>query len=198
MTIDRTVQRSLLILSGLLLTACVSERVVLLPSPDGRQTAVVVRDAKGETLLDTPYAGVQWRGREASAYRSTAAEMQEQFGSALAAQPPRARSFVLYFEAGGDVLTAESQLEIKAIEREITTRPASEVLVIGHTDTVGSLEANDKLSLKRAAAAREFLIAVGIPKEKIEAAGRGEREPLVASGDEVAEPKNRRVEISVR
>ena len=105
---------------------------------------------------------------------------------------------MLYFEAGGDVLTAESQLEIKAIEREIANRPASEVLVIGHTDTVGSLEANDKLSLKRAAAAREFLIAVGIPKEKIEAAGRGEREPLVASGDEVAEPKNRRVEISVR
>lgn len=198
MTNERSMRRSLLILAGLLLTGCVSERVVLLPSADGRPTAVVVRDASGEIVLDAPYAGVRRRAGEVEAYRSTAAEVQEQFGAALAVQPPRARSFVLYFEAGGDLLTAESQLEIKAIEREIAARPASEVLVIGHTDTVGSFDANDKLSLKRAVAAREILIAVGIAKEKIEAAGRGEREPLVASGDEVAEPKNRRVEISVR
>ena len=50
----------------------------------------------------------------------------------------------------------------------------------------------------RAAAVREILVAAGVPAQKIENAGRGERELLVKSGDEVAEPKNRRVEISVR
>jgi outer membrane protein OmpA-like peptidoglycan-associated protein len=95
-------------------------------------------------------------------------------------------------------LTAESEAELAAITLEIASRPASEVMVIGHTDTVGGLEANDKLSLRRAAVVRDILIAAGVPGEKIELAGRGERETLVKTGDEVAEPRNRRVEISVR
>ena len=51
------IDRPLLILAGFLLGGCVSERVVLLPAADGRPTAVVVRDARGEVILDQPYAG---------------------------------------------------------------------------------------------------------------------------------------------
>ncbi len=188
----------LAVVAGLLLAGCVSERVVLLPEADGRPTAVVVRDAQGETLLDQPFAAVKRRAGSSSVYQSSAAEVEEKFGAALAAQPPRPKSFTLYFAAGAETLTPESAAELAAIKREITGRPASEVMVIGHTDSVGSLEANDALSLKRAAVVREILIAAGVPAEKIEIAGRGERELLLKSGDEVAEPKNRRVEISVR
>jgi outer membrane protein OmpA-like peptidoglycan-associated protein len=182
----------------LLLGGCVSERVVLLPSPDDRPTAVVVRDARGEVVLDKPYAGVQRRAGEISPVQSSPAEVDKWFGAALAAQPLKPRSFTLYFAGGAEMLTPESEAELATIKREIAGRPASEVMVIGHTDTVGGLEANDKLSLKRATAVREILIAAGVPGEKIETAGRGEREPLVKTGDEVAEPQNRRVEISVR
>ena len=188
----------LIIVAGLLLGGCVSERVVLLPSPDGRPTAVVVRDARGEVVLDKPYAGVQRRAGEISPVQSSPAEVDKWFGAALAAQPLKPRSFTLYFAGGAEMLTPESEAELATIKREIAGRPASEVMVIGHTDTVGGLEANDKLSLKRATAVREILIAAGVPGEKIETAGRGEREPLVKTGDEVAEPQNRRVEISVR
>jgi outer membrane protein OmpA-like peptidoglycan-associated protein len=188
----------LIIVAGLLLGGCVSERVVLLPSPDGRPTAVVVRDARDEVVLDKPYAGVQRRAGEISPVQSSPAEVDKWFGAALAAQPLKPRSFTLYFAGGAEMLTPESEAELATIKREITGRPASEVMVIGHTDTVGGLEANDKLSLKRATAVREILIAAGVPGEKIETAGRGEREPLVKTGDEVAEPQNRRVEISVR
>ena len=188
----------LIIVAGLLLGGCVSERVVLLPSPEGRPTAVVVRDARGEVVLDKPYAGVQrWAG-EISPVQTSPAEVDKWFGAALAAQPLKPRSFTLYFAGGAEMLTPESEAELATIKREIAGRPASEVMVIGHTDTVGGLEANDKLSLKRATAVREILIAAGVPGEKIETAGRGEREPLVKTGDEVAEPQNRRVEISVR
>ncbi|MGV0949578.1 MAG: OmpA family protein [Azonexus sp.] len=188
----------LIIVAGLLLGGCVSERVVLLPSPDDRPTAVVVRDARGEVVLDKPYAGVQRRAGEISPVQSSPAEVDKWFGAALAAQPLKPRSFTLYFAGGAEMLTPESEAELATIKREIAGRPASEVMVIGHTDTVGGLEANDKLSLKRATAVREILIAAGVPGEKIETAGRGEREPLVKTGDEVAEPQNRRVEISVR
>ncbi len=188
----------LVITAGSLMAGCVNERVVLLPSPDGRQTAIVVRDAQGEVVLDQPYAGVQRRAGEISRVESSTAEVEKLFGAALAAQPQKPRSFMLYFAGGADILTPESASELAAIKGEIAGRPASEVMVIGHTDTVGGLEANDKLSRLRAQTVRDILIAAGVPADKIEIAGRGERELLVKTGDEVAEAKNRRVEISVR
>ncbi|MGB8883938.1 MAG: OmpA family protein [Azonexus sp.] len=192
------IDRPLMIFAGFLLGGCVSERVVLLPAADGQPTAIVVRDAQGEVVLDKPYAGTQRRAGETSRVQSSPAEVEKWFGAALAAQPPKPRSFTLYFAGGAEALTAESEAELASITLEIASRPASEVMVIGHTDTVGGLEANDKLSLRRAAAVRDILIAAGVPGEKIELAGRGERETLVKTGDEVAEARNRRVEISVR
>jgi outer membrane protein OmpA-like peptidoglycan-associated protein len=77
-------------------------------------------------------------------------------------------------------------------------RPAPEIAVIGHTDRVGSVQSNDALSLRRAQRIRDDMGKLGVPVDQIQVAGRGEREPLVATEDEVAEPRNRRVEISVR
>ncbi len=70
--------------------------------------------------------------------------------------------------------------------------------MIGHTDTVGGLTYNDKLSLARAERVREMLVALGLSAERIQAAGRGKRELLVNTDDNVSEPRNRRVEINVR
>jgi outer membrane protein OmpA-like peptidoglycan-associated protein len=72
------------------------------------------------------------------------------------------------------------------------------VVVIGHTDRVGNLQYNDRLSLQRAERVRGELIRLGIPERRVRIAGRGEREPLVATDDEIPEPRNRRVEINVR
>ena len=198
MRIDSCGRWPLAALSALLLGGCVSERVVLLPAPDGRPTAITVRDSRGEVVLDQPFAGVERRGNEFKVLKSSEAEVKAKFGAALAAKPVPPRSFILYFEGGSETLTAVSAAELATIKREIAERPASEVMVIGHTDTVGGMDTNDKLSQKRAAAVREILIAAGVPAQKIETAGRGERELLVKSADEVAEPRNRRVEISVR
>jgi len=187
-----------LALVALLLGGCASERIVLLPSADGRQSAVVVRDASGEIVLDSPYAAVKRSLDANKAYQSSPEEIKARFAPALAAQPPRPSSYVLYFEVGGNVLTPESQAALDGIRKEIAERPASEVMVIGHTDSVGSVESNDRLSKKRAEGLRDLLIEAGVPADKLEAVGRGERDPLVPTGDEVDEPKNRRVEISVR
>ena len=78
-------------------------------------------------------------------------------------------------------------------------RAAVDIQVTGHTDTVGSLERNDRLALKRAEAVVDWLIRdSGVDPQMIRAVGRGEREPLVPTGDNVAEARNRRVEIFVR
>lgn len=183
---------------SLVLAACTTERVVLLPSADGSPSAVVVRDASGEVLLNQPYAALKRRLDSNAGYQSSPEEVKGRYADALAAQPARPKSYVLYFEAGGNVLTQESQAALANIRKEIAERAASEVMVIGHTDRVGSVEGNDKLSLKRAEGLRELLIESGVAAEKLEAVGRGERDPLVQTADEVDEPKNRRVEINVR
>ena len=77
-------------------------------------------------------------------------------------------------------------------------RSGGEIVVTGHTDRQGSLEANDQLSLERAQAIRTLLIERGFKPELIDAVGRGEREPVVPTDDEVAEPRNRRAVIVVR
>jgi outer membrane protein OmpA-like peptidoglycan-associated protein len=81
---------------------------------------------------------------------------------------------------------------------EIARRKAAEVAVIGHSDRVGSLEYNDSLSRRRAERVRNDFVERGIPTSAIHVAGRGEREPIVQTADEVSEPLNRRVEINVR
>jgi len=171
--------------------------VVLLPSAEGRPSAVVVSDKQGEHRLDQPYAASLRRLGENRSYQSSPDEVQERFGAALAARPLRPRSYVLHF-AGGNELTPESQAEFVKVRGEIVERAAAEVMVIGHTDRVGSVQANDALSLQRAEAVRALLVEAGIPADKLEVAGRGEREPLLPTADEVAEAKNRRVEINVR
>lgn len=188
----------LLLSIALGLAGCASERFVLLPSPEGRATSIVIRDADGERVINTPYAGAVRRLGSVSDYQSGAEEVNARYGDVLSAMPPRARSYVLYFQSGSNQLTPESEADYLRVREEIMTRAASEVLVIGHTDSVGASAGNDALSRKRADAVRERLIASGIPAEKVEATGRGERDLLVNAGDNVDEPRNRRVEISVR
>jgi len=186
------------LLALLLLAGCASERVVLLPSADGKASAVIIRDAKGEVVLNQPYAATVRRIDANSTYQASPEEVKARFADALAAQPVRPSSYVLYFEPGGNVLTAESQVVLSRISQEITERAAAEIMVIGHTDRVGSADSNDALSKKRAEAMREVLIETGVAADKIEAVGRGERDPLIPTEDNVAEAKNRRVEINLR
>ena len=121
------------------------------------------------------------------------------FGAVMAALPARPASFYLYFITGTDELTEASKLEFARMLEELRSRPAPDIVVIGHTDRVGAPEANDELSLQRAERMKADLVAQGIaPAERIRAAGRGEREPVVETADGVDEPLNRRVEISVR
>ncbi len=172
---------------------------VLLPGQDGKTGALSVSHAGAEKVLDAPYAAARITepgGIEAGV--SSAEEVNRVFGETLAALPPRPVSFLLYFVEGKDQLTPESQLVLQQIFAEIARRPEAEVVVIGHTDRVGAVPYNDALSLRRAERVRDDLVARGVPADRIRTAGRGEREPLVPTDDEVAEPRNRRVEISVR
>ena len=115
-----------------------------------------------------------------------------------AALPARPTVFLLYFLTGKDELTPESTGDVEKILADMRARPVPDIVVTGHTDTVGTAESNDKLSMQRAERVKGFLTGIGIPSERIQVAGRGERELLVPTADNVDEPRNRRVEISIR
>jgi outer membrane protein OmpA-like peptidoglycan-associated protein len=123
---------------------------------------------------------------------------RREFGPVISALPGRPATFLLYFLEGNDEFTPESEQELGRVFDEIAARPDTQVWVIGHTDAVGNVQFNDQLSLQRAQRARDELVRRGIPGDRIEVSGRGKREPLVPTSEGVPEPKNRRVEISVR
>lgn len=183
-----------------MLSACATPDVaVLLPGADGKTGAVAVKQKGAEALLDSPYASAQSRpsGHPRTGH-SDAAEVQRSFGAALASMPPAPVSFTVYFLSGSDEFTDESKVEVEKLLAEMARRPAPEITVIGHTDRVGTQRMNDDLSLQRAERVRELLAKSGIDAGKITVSARGEREPLIPTADEVAEPRNRRVEVNVR
>ena len=87
---------------------------------------------------------------------------------------------------------------MRCLLSEIARRPVPDVLVVGHTDLVGSDPFNDALGQQRADAVRAALIRLGVAAADIQAISRGKRAPVVPTADGVAEPRNRRVEIIVR
>ena len=173
---------------------------VVVPSSDGHVGKIVVtRDGGQPQVIDRAYAAqrVSSDGTMA-AVTLTEAEVREAFGPTLAALPGKPATFVLYFLEGKDELTPESRAELDKVFDELRRRPLPDIVVIGHTDTVGNDASNDRLSLARAQRVREMMGGMGIASDRIEAAGRGERELLVPTAENVAEPRNRRVEINVR
>lgn len=175
------------------------DRVTLLPDAHGRAGAVVVRSASGEKVLDRAYAALEVLPTSIAERQQDRAAVEQRYGALLAAQPPRPVAYTVYFMSGSATeLTPASQAVFEQIKLTLASRPAPEITVIGHTDRVGSLESNDILSLRRAEAVRNVLVAVGIRAASLDIAGRGEREPLVATADGVDEVRNRRVEIDLR
>jgi len=176
-----------------------TELVIVLPETGGRTGTVVVEREGRRAVLDQPYAASRIIGAGApQAERLTEREVRTAFSDTLAALPARPMSFLLYFSMGTDTLTDESKGELARMLEELRNRPAPDIVVIGHTDRVGAEEANDELSLQRAERVKADFVVQGIPAERIRAAGRGEREPIVPTSDGVDEPRNRRVEINVR
>ncbi len=187
-----------LVLLTLLLGACARDYVVLLPESDGKVGAIAVKQDGKETVLDSAYSSARTRGNRITVGKTDVGGVNQMFDRALSSLPPPAISFVIFFLSDSDEYTEESKAEVTRLLGEMKQRPAAEITVIGHTDRVGADTYNDTLSLQRAQKVADMLVQLGITKDRIIVAGRGERELLVPTADEVAEPRNRRVEVNVR
>ena len=175
--------------------------VVIAPNPEGKVGVLSLTTPRGETILNKAYAAAK-ADNDGDIETVTFDEQNVKtiFSDTLAARPEPPLSFILYFLDGKDELTAESKQRLGDIIKEIARRGSkiSEMTVVGHTDLVGKMEFNDRLSLQRAKRVADELVNIGIDRDAIATAGRGKREPLIPTADEVPEARNRRVEVNIR
>ena len=175
--------------------------VLLLPDADGKVGSVTVSNRAGSRTLDR--AGTATRILEAGTAPTepvamSAAEIETAFGVALAVQPQPPRHFLLYFDQGSTELTPSSRAVLPTIVATVREYSSVDTSVVGHSDTAGDARWNLELSLRRALAVGTLLVAGGIDPGALDITSHGEANPVVPTGDNVSEPRNRRVEITVR
>ena len=105
--------------------------------------------------------------------------------------------FMVFFALGSSELDADARQVISEAAADYRRVGEAQVSVIGHTDTSGSAELNQRLSDRRAEAVEVALVREGVPATSIVTIARGQEDLLVPTADGVREPENRRVEILV-
>jgi peptidoglycan-associated lipoprotein len=175
--------------------------IVLLPDPEeGHLGSATVATSAGRVELRQAREATRVISGQAPGTPALISddEIKRRFGDAMAARPLAPRQFLLYFETGGDSLTAESQALLPQIVDFVRNRPAPDVTVIGHTDTTGDEASNYDLGLRRATLIRDLLLRDGLDPDQVDVASHGEADLLVPTPDNSPEPRNRRVEVTVR
>jgi peptidoglycan-associated lipoprotein len=184
---------------GLALQGCAGtgSYVTLIESPDGTTGKILVTGSKGQQIVERAGEGVPL---DASAPpRLWAPErVRQDFAAARALRPMPPESFMLYFESGGTRLTEDSRAILPRIIDAVAKRPAPEISVIGHADTLGRPDFNEGLAMARARGIATLLKDKKLDVVAINVEYHGERNLLVATPDETPEARNRRVEVSIR
>lgn len=191
----------LAICAALLLAGCAHSSVVLLPDEDGGHGEIGIRQSQGagaETVLNQADSRATISGSQTSIRPLGAKGLKPNEAALLAALPPPAKSFTLYFHEGTTQIEPESAGTLDLIRAEVVSRPGAEVQVTGHTDTVGSDADNDVLSRRRADEILSWLASNGFDRAMMSAVGRGERQLKQPTPDNVSNGVNRRVEVIVR
>jgi outer membrane protein OmpA-like peptidoglycan-associated protein len=190
---------ALVLAASVALAGCASKSyVVLVESPDGSTGAIIVDSGRGGQLVNRKNQGVTMDGANGAPFDVEAARLQADFAVARDAQPALPARYQFYFNTGGTSLTTESANFIPVVLEDVRQRGAAAVSIIGHTDTVGDDASNEKLGLMRARSIASMLQRTGLQALELSIVSHGKRNLLVPTADNVAEPRNRRVEVNIR
>jgi OmpA-OmpF porin, OOP family len=101
----------------------------------------------------------------------------------------------IYFDTGSATIKPESEPALEEMVKLLNSSPTLNVYVIGHTDSVGSLDSNLKLSSDRAASVVKAIVSKGIAASRLKSAGVGPYSPVASNDTDEGKSKNRRVEL---
>lgn len=112
--------------------------------------------------------------------------------------PPRTITLKnVFFDSGKAILKKESYTALNDLYDALKMKPAMVIEIAGHTDNVGSKEANQLLSEQRAVSVRAYLIRKGIEGSRIQAKGYGDSEPVAYNDSSEGRQQNRRTEVRI-
>ncbi len=103
----------------------------------------------------------------------------------------------LLFDFDSDAIRTESAQNLRNLAASLTKYPKTDLLIVGHTDALGTTAYNQDLSMRRADAASRYLSAQGVGSTRLRTAGRGEAEPLTSNDSEAGRQTNRRIEVAI-
>ena len=103
----------------------------------------------------------------------------------------------LLFDYDSDVLRTAAQENLASLAASLDKYPNTDIMVVGHTDSVGTDGYNMSLSERRSVAAVNYLVSRGVARERLRSAGRGETEPVAENSTADGRQKNRRVEVAI-
>ena len=103
----------------------------------------------------------------------------------------------LLFGFDSDILRAGARDNLATFAKSLDKYPGTDVLIVGHTDSVGTDAYNMSLSARRAASAESYLVSRGVGITRLRSTGRGETEPIASNDSEAGRQKNRRVEVAI-
>ena len=199
-------------LAWLVSAGCGPKRVVTTPDPS-RVDVVLLADAEntksssvnvtapsGSVSLTAPNETTSVVGNRppTAPVKKDEGEIRREYGAVLAELPEAPRHFNLYFRVDTSDLTDESRAILPDVMSAVAARKVPEVTVLGHTDTTGTAPSNYQLGLQRAQTVRDLLLKAGLDASMIEVSSHGEADLLQSTPDNTAEPRNRRVEITIR
>ena len=101
----------------------------------------------------------------------------------------------IYFDTGSAVIKPQSEPALAEIVKLLKANPTLKAFIVGHTDNVGALEMNLKLSAERADVLVKALVGRGIEANRLKPAGVGPYSPIASNKDEQGRAQNRRVEL---
>lgn len=103
----------------------------------------------------------------------------------------------LLYAFDSDVVLPEARTNLTELARSLEKYPDTDLLIVGHTDNVGTDEYNLGLSERRATAAANYLAFRGVSRARLHTTGRGEAEPVATNDTEQGRTQNRRVEVAI-
>ena len=103
----------------------------------------------------------------------------------------------LLYDFDSDVVLPEARANLRELAASLDKYPGSDVLIVGHTDHLGTSSYNQSLSERRASAASVYLASQGVARSRIATRGLGETEPVAANDTEAGRQRNRRVEVAI-
>ena len=102
-----------------------------------------------------------------------------------------------FFDFDKAVLKPEGRAKLDDLAGKLQGITLEVIIAVGHTDSVGSASYNQRLSVRRAQAVKNYLVSKGIEASRIYTEGKGESQPVASNATAAGRAKNRRVEVEV-